>query len=426
MSYALGIDFALNQDRHDPCARFRDEFYFPDKPASAEHVLYLCGNSLGLQPKRAAELVAEELHDWQHLAVEGHWKARRPWMPYHENLSADLAGLVGARAGEVVAMNSLTVNLHLMMVSFFRPRPNRYKILIERPAFPSDRYAVVSQLEFHGLKPADALIEIAPRENETDIRDEDVIALIAERGSEIALVMLPGVQYYSGQLFDLEAITDQAHTMGCIAGFDLAHAAGNTLLNLHDWDVDFAVWCSYKYLNAGPGAVAGCFMHERHGRDPSLQRFAGWWGHEKATRFEMGPEFHPIPGVEGWQLSNPPILALAPLLASLDVFRRARMTQLVHKSRRLTGYLEFLVNKHLDQVFEVITPAEESRRGCQLSLRLRAGARHGHALFERLPEFGVFVDWREPDVIRSAPVPLYNSFEDVFHFVQILKKLANS
>ncbi|NNF52486.1 MAG: kynureninase [Gammaproteobacteria bacterium] len=426
MSYAAGIDFAIGQDRHDPCARFRDEFYFPEKPASAERVLYLCGNSLGLQPKRAAELVKEELEDWQRLAVEGHWKARRPWMPYHENLSADLAGLVGARAGEVVAMNSLTVNLHLMMVSFFRPQQGRHKILIEKPAFPSDRYAVVSQLRFHGLNAADALIEVAPRENETVIRDEDVISLIAEHGNEIALVMLPGVQYYSGQLFDIAAITDEAHRMGCIAGFDLAHAAGNTLLSLHDWDVDFAVWCSYKYLNAGPGAVAGCFLHERHGRDPSLQRFAGWWGHEKATRFEMGPEFHPIPGVEGWQLSNPPILALAPLVASLDIFRRARMAQLVTKSRRLSGYLEFLVNTQLHEVFEIITPKEASRRGCQISLRLRDGAERGRALFKRLPDLGVFVDWREPDVIRAAPVPLYNSFEDVFHFVQLLKRLADS
>lgn len=424
MSYATGIDFALSQDRHDPCARFRDEFFFPEKPASAERVLYLCGNSLGLQPKRAGELVREELEDWQRLAVEGHWRARRPWMPYHENLSADLAGLVGARSGEVVAMNSLTVNLHLMMVSFFRPRPGRFKILIERPAFPSDRYAVISQLAFHGLKPADALIEIAPRENETFIRDEDVIALIADHGQEIALVMLPGVQYYSGQLFDIEAITDAAHSSGSVAGFDLAHAAGNTVLKLHDWDVDFAVWCSYKYLNAGPGAVGGCFLHERHGRDPSVQRFAGWWGHDKASRFEMGPDFHPIPGVEGWQLSNPPILALAPLVASLDVFRRARMTQLVHKSSRLTGYFEFLVRSHLDEVFEIITPAETSRRGCQLSLRLRDGAGRGRALFERLPDMGVFVDWREPDVIRAAPVPLYNTFEDVFHFVNVLRKLV--
>lgn len=426
MSYASGIDFALGQDRHDPCARFREEFHFPDKPANAERVLYLCGNSLGLQPRSAAQLVQEELEDWQRLAVEGHWKARRPWMPYHENLAADLAGLVGGRPGEVVAMNSLTVNLHLMMVSFYRPRPQRFKILIERQAFPSDRYAVISQLRFHGLNPDEALIEVAPRTHETLIRDEDLLAGIAEHGKEIALVMLPGVQYYSGQLFDMAAITDQAHRMGCMVGFDLAHAAGNTLLNLHDWDVDFAVWCSYKYLNAGPGAVAGCFLHERHGRDPSLQRFAGWWGQDKSSRFEMGPDFHPIPGVEGWQLSNPPILALAPLLASLDIFRRARMAQLVHKSRRLTGYLEYLVKTELDEVFEIITPAAEARRGCQLSLRLRAGATHGRELFKRLPELGVFVDWREPDVIRAAPVPLYNSFEDVFHFSEALKMLVKS
>ncbi len=422
MSYASGIDFALTQDKHDPCARFRDEFNFPDPPPGVDRTIYLCGNSLGLQPKRAAKLVEEELEDWRRLAVEGHWQARRPWMPYHENLAADLAGLVGARPGEVVAMNSLTVNLHLMMVSFFRPRPDRYKILIEQPAFPSDRYAVVSQLEFHGLSPADALIEVAPRDGESSIRDEDILDLIEEHGDTLALVMLPGVQYYSGQLFDMQTITDHAHRKGCMVGFDLAHAAGNALLHLHEWDADFAVWCSYKYLNAGPGAVAGCFIHERHGRDPSLTRFAGWWGHEKATRFEMGPDFHPIPGVEGWQLSNPPILALAPLIASLDIFRRARMPQLVVKSRRLTGYLEFLVHAELDDIFEIITPAEESRRGCQLSLRLRDGG--GRALFERLPELGVIVDWREPDVIRVAPVPLYNSFQDVFYFVQTLKGIV--
>ncbi len=424
MSFATGIDFALNQDRHDPCARFREEFNFPECPASAERVLYLCGNSLGLQPKRAAELVQEELQDWHRYGVEGHWKARRPWLPYHENLSADLAGLVGARQGEVVAMNSLTVNLHLMMVSFYRPRDQRYKILIEQPAFPSDRYAVVSQLEFHGYRAIDALLEIAPREGETAIRDEDVLALIDERGDDIALVMLPGVQYYSGQLFDLQAITELAHRKGCVAGFDLAHSAGNTLMQLHDWDVDFAVWCSYKYLNAGPGAVAGCFLHERHGEDPSLPRFAGWWGHDKSSRFQMGPEFKPIAGVEGWQLSNPPILALAPLLASLDIFRRARMRELVTKSRRLTGYLEFLVQEQLGHAYEVITPAEPERRGCQLSLRLRAGAAAGRSLAKRLPELGVFVDWREPDVIRAAPVPLYNSFQDVFYFVKTLEALT--
>ncbi len=426
MSYAAGIDFALGQDRHDPCARFREEFSFPEPPPGAERVLYLCGNSLGLQPRRAAQLVQEELQDWARLGVEGHWKARRPWMPYHENLSADLAGLVGARPGEVVAMNSLTVNLHLMMVSFYRPRKERCKILIEKPAFPSDRYAVVSQLEFHGLKARDALIEIAPRDGETQIREADILTLLEEQGEDIALVMLPGVQYYSGQLFDMAAITDLAHRKGCTVGFDLAHAAGNTLLKLHDWDVDFAVWCSYKYLNSGPGAVAGCFVHERHGGDPSLPRFAGWWGHEKATRFQMGPEFKPIAGVEGWQLSNPPILALAPLIASLDIFRRARMVELVTKSRRLTGYLEFLVMTELDDIFEIITPADVERRGCQLSLRLRSGAEHGRALFESLPEMGVFVDWREPDVIRAAPVPLYNSFQDVFYFVRILQSLVKS
>lgn len=424
MIFAPGIDFALAQDSSDPLARFRDEFGFPDAPPGVQRSLYLCGNSLGLQPKRAASMVEEELEDWRRLAVEGHWKARRPWLPYHENLSANLASLVGARPGEVVAMNSLTVNLHLMMVSFFSPNAKRHKIVIEKPAFPSDRYAVVSQLRFHGLDPAESLVEIAPREGEHVIRDEDITQVVEDQGESIALVLLPGVQYYSGQLFDMQSITELAHRKGCAVGFDLAHAAGNTPLQLHDWGVDFAVWCSYKYLNAGPGAVAGCFIHERHGSDPSRQRFAGWWGHEKATRFEMGPEFRPIPGAEGWQLSNPPILALAPLVASLDIFRRARMTELLGKSHKLTAYLEFLVHTELNETFEIITPADPSRRGCQLSLRVRAGAANGHRLYEQLPGQGVFVDWREPDVIRAAPVPLYNSFQDVFHYVQVLKRLA--
>ena len=424
MTYAPGIDFALTQDRHDTLAHFRDEFGFPDASPGCERVIYLCGNSLGLQPRNAAVLVQEELEDWRRLAVEGHWKARRPWLPYHENLSTHLASLVGARPGEVVAMNSLTVNLHLMMVSFFTPGGNRHKIVIEKPAFPSDRYAVVSQLQYHGLRVTDSLIEIAPREGEHHIRDEDIARVIEEHGDSIALLVLPGVQYYSGQLFDMETITDLAHNKGCMVGFDLAHAAGNTRLQLHDWDVDFAVWCSYKYLNAGPGAVAGCFVHERHGRNPSLKRFAGWWGHDPASRFEMGPEFRPIPGVEGWQLSNPPILALAPLVASLDIFRRARMTELVTKSHRLTGYLEFLVSAELGDVIEIITPEDAARRGCQLSLRLRAGASSGQKLAQQLPAHGVIVDWREPDVIRAAPVPLYNSFQDVFHFVRVLKQLV--
>ena len=336
MNFQTEKDFAARLDREDPLARYRELFHVP------EGCVYLCGNSLGLQPKSTTAAVLQELEDWQRLGVEGHERARNPWMPYHSYVTESLARLTGARPGEVVAMNGLTVNLHLMMVSFYRPTAERHKILIEASAFPSDRYAVESQLRFHGYDPETALIVLQPREGEVALRDDDVLAAIARYGAETALVWMGGVNYYTGQMFDMEGITQAAHAQGCIAGFDLAHAIGNVPLRLHDWGPDFCVWCSYKYLNAGPGAVAGCFVHERHAETFSLPRFTGWWGHDQATRFQMGPEFHAMRGVEGWQLSNPPILSLAALKASLEIFDQAGMEALRAKSEQLTGYMEFL------------------------------------------------------------------------------------
>lgn len=396
---------------------FRDQFHLP-LGENGEPLTYLCGNSLGLQPKRAAELVGEELEDWHRLAVEGHFSARRPWMPYHEIVTDPLARLVGARPDEVVAMNSLTVNLHLMMVSFFRPAGARRKIVIERGAFPSDRHAVMSQLRFHGLDPVADLIELEPRDGEHTLHEEDIEALLAREGETIALVLLPGVQYYTGQYLDIERLTKAARAQGCAVGVDLAHAAGNLPLELHDWGPDFAVWCHYKYCNAGPGAVGGCFVHERHAESFDLPRFAGWWGHDKATRFKMGPEFVPMAGAEGWQVSNPPILSLAPLVASLEIFDAADIRTLRARSLQLTGMLERLLDKRLGDYIEVITPREPERRGCQLSLRLRDG--DGRAVHDALGEAGVVCDWREPDVIRVAPVPLYNTAEEIEHFVGVL------
>lgn len=420
MMFKANAAWAAEQDRLDELAGFHDRFFMP-KRADGRDEIYLCGNSLGLQPKSVRDYLEQELREWERLAVRGHFDAQRPWMPYHEFLTEHTAEIVGALPSEVVNMNTLTVNLHLMMVSFYRPTRERYKLLIEKPAFPSDRYAAESQLRFHGLDPAKALLEIGPREGETDIRDEDLYALIEKEGDAIALILLPGVQYYSGQVFDMAEITRLGHRKGCVVGFDLAHATGNLVMQLHDWDVDFAVWCNYKYMNSGPGAVAGCFVHERHHR-AELPRFAGWWGHDKATRFRMGPHFQPIASAEGWQLSNPPILALAPILASLDIFHDAGMQRLRAKSERLTGYLEFLLRERLAQEIEIITPAEPSRRGCQLSLRVTSASPiQGRQVFETLESNGVTCDWREPDVIRVAPAPLYNSFSDVWQFVEELE-----
>ena len=412
--YQPGPEFAAEQDARDPLTHFRERFFLP-KTKTGEECIYLCGHSLGLQPKVTITYLEQELSDWSQLGVEGHFHARNPWMPYHRLLTQQTAELVGAKPSEVVVMNSLTVNLHLMMASFYRPTAERHKILIERAAFPSDQYAVQSQIRFHGFDPATSLLELQPRAGESCMRDEDIESLIEREGAAIALILLGGVNYATGQLFDMAAITKAGHRKGCMVAFDLAHAAGNLPLHLHEWGPDFAAWCSYKYLNGGPGCVAGCFVHERHARTFDLPRFAGWWGHDEATRFQMGPDFRPMEGADGWQLSNPPILALAALRASMEIFAEAGMEKLRAKSIALTGYLEFLLNREASARFEIVTPHEPQRRGAQLSIRIRGA---GRKLCDRLASEGVIGDWREPDTFRVAPIPLYNSYQDVYRFVQ--------
>jgi kynureninase len=407
-------DFAIAMDERDPLKEFRDKFLFP-KTNNGDDCIYLCGHSLGLQPKAAAAYVEQELSDWAQLGVEAHFRATNPWMPYHRLLTDQTAKLVGAQPLEVVVMNSLTVNLHLMMVSFYRPTKARKKILVELGAFPSDQYAIKSQIHFHGFDPAAALIELTPRPGENCLRNEDIESMIERSGDEIALILLGGVNYATGQAFDLESITRAGHAQGIIVGFDLAHAAGNLPLKLHEWGLDFAVWCSYKYLNGGPGCVAGCFVHERHACNFDLPRFAGWWGHDEKSRFEMAPNFQPMSGAEGWQLSNPPIVSLAVLRASMNIFHEAGMERLRNKSVSLTGYLEFLLKKTGSTKFSIVTPAERERRGAQISIRI---AKNGRSLCEQMTHEGMFGDWREPDLFRIAPVPLYNSYRDVFQFVR--------
>ena len=412
-SFRLGEDFAAEMDASDPLAHFRERFYFP-KTKRGDDCIYLCGHSLGLQPKDARSFLDQELSDWAQLGVEGHFHAKHPWMPYHQLLTQKTAALVGAQHAEVVVMNSLTVNLHLMMTSFYRPTAQRHKILMERGAFPSDQYAVKSHLLSRGFDPASSLLELEPREGETCLRDEDIESVIERDGESIALVLMGGVNYATGQLFDIEGITKAAQRKGCVVGFDLAHAAGNVPLQLHNWGADFAVWCSYKYMNGGPGCVGGCFVHDRHARAWDLPRFAGWWGHDEKVRFEMGPDFRPMPGAEGWQLSNPPILALAALRASMDIFAEAGMQRLRAKSVRLTAYMEFLLDHHASARYTIITPRQTERRGAQLSIRLH---RNGRTICDKLAAEGVIGDWREPDTFRVAAVPLYNSFQDVYRFV---------
>jgi len=418
MAFQNDRDFAQKLDEADPLAHFRDRFHYPKGTD-----IYFCGNSLGLQPKSAQAYVEQEMRDWADLGVEGHFHAKNPWMPYHEFLTESTARLVGARPHEVVVMNTLTVNLHLMMVSFYRPTPERHKIMIEANAFPSDIYAVQSQLKFHGYDSETALIELQPRAGESMIRTEDIETFLEKEGDEIALILLGGVNYYSGQAFDMERITRAGHTKGCTVGFDLAHAAGNLILHLHDWQVDFAVWCSYKYLNGGPGCVAGCFVHEKYANRVNLPRFAGWWGQNKETRFKMGPEFDPIPGAEGWQLSNPPILPMAALRASMEIFDEVGMNALREKSEHLTGYLEFLLNQNPHPGISLITPTDPKQRGCQLSIRVKE---NGKKVFRRLQERNIVCDWREPDVIRVAPVPLYNTFTEIFDFANIFNEKTQS
>ncbi len=406
-------------DAEDTLAPMRERFHVPR--ADGRDVLYLCGNSLGLQPRGAAVWVEEVMQGWAQLGVTGHFSGRHPWVDYHAFATQGLARLSGAHPHEVVAMNTLTVNLHLMMASFYRPTGRRRRILIERGAFPSDRYAVESHLRVRGVDPDDGLVELTPREGESCLRTDDVCARIGELGDSLALVLLPGVQYYTGEVYDMATITAAAHRAGAFAGFDLAHAIGNVELALHDWNVDCAAWCTYKYLNAGPGAVAGAFIHERHGRDPATPRLAGWWGHDRDSRFAMGPDFVPMPGAEGFQLSNPPILSLAPLLASLALFDEAGMPALRRKSRRQWALMRALLAERFGERVQIITPCAPARHGCQLSLRLHGDARHRRHVFERLESRHVICDWREPDVVRVAPVPLYNSYADVLGFVDTLE-----
>lgn len=417
--YVSSRSYAQECDTRDELAEFREQFHLP-LDASGNPVIYLCGNSLGLQPKITSQYIRKELNDWAKLGVEGHTDAAHPWMPYHEFLTKQMAKVVGAKPGEVVVMNTLTTNLHLLMVSFYQPTEIRYKIVVESDAFPSDKYAVESQLKFHGHDPKDGLILWTPREGEEVCRFEDLETIMEEEGDRVALIMIGDTNYYSGQHFPLKKITKLGHKHGCRVGFDLAHGAGNIQPDLHSSNADFAVWCSYKYLNSGPGSLGGLFVHERHAHNKELKRFTGWWGHNKETRFNMRHEFDPLPGAEGWQLSNPPILSMAAIRASLDVFAKAGMDRLRKKSKKLTGYLEFLLDELNDHRIRIITPRDPEQRGCQLSIQVKNADK---SLHDQLTEAGVISDWREPDVIRVAPVPLYNSFEDVFEFVERLKKI---
>ena len=411
-TYQASEEWALARDAADPLAPLRGEFEIPiDR--QGRPLVYLCGNSLGLMARQVRDLFREELDDWGRFAVEGHMAARTPWYSYHENFRESGARLVGGRPGEVVMMNALTVNLHLLMVTFYRPGGRRTKVVIEAAAFPSDTYAVTSHVASRGYDPAEHVIIVEPPPGQHTIPTGQIERLLAERGEEIALVMLPGVQYYSGQVFDIERITRATQAAGAVAGWDLAHAAGNVPLSLHDWNVDFAAWCNYKYLNGGPGAVGGCFVHERHGKNVALPRLAGWWGNDPATRFRLhlNSQFEPRLGADGWQISNPNIFSMTPLLASVEQFDRVGMAALRAKSLALTGYLEFLIDRIPEGRIEIITPRNPAERGCQLSLLIRE---NGRAAFDRIRELGILPDFRQPDVIRMSPVPLYNSFQDVY------------
>lgn len=415
---ALSIDQLLQQarelDQADPLHHFRDQFHIPQH--QGRDCVYLCGNSLGLQPKATATYINEALSDWKELAVEGHFKAQNSWMTYHKLLAAPMARVVGAHEHEVVVMNNLTTNLHLLMVSFYQPAGQRYKIIMEAGAFPSDQYAVESQVRFHGYDPSDAIIEVAPRPGETHLRTEDIEQAIADNAGALALVLFGGINYYTGQVFDMRAITQAGHAAGAKVGFDLAHAAGNIELHLHDWGVDFACWCTYKYMNSGPGSVAGAFVHDRWANAPELPRFAGWWGYNEDRRFLMQKGFEPMHGAPGWQLANGTILSMAAVRASVQLFDQATMPALLDKSRRLTSFLARMIEQMDNSGLRIITPAHA--RGCQLSIVASAGK----ALFNHLMENGIICDWREPDVIRVAPTPLYNTFEDCVQLVAVLKQ----
>jgi kynureninase len=419
MTFSPDEDFARQLDSEDPLRSFRDKFHLP-LGKSGEPLIYFAGNSLGLMPKSARKIVDQELDDWAQLGVDAHLEAATPWYSYHENLREPMARIIGAKPVEVICMNSLTVNIHLMMATFYRPTKTRFKILMEDPAFPSDTYAIKTQIRHHGLDPKDALVLARPREGEAIVRTEDLITLIDRNADSLAVLLLAGVNFFTGQFFDLAAITSAAQKHGITVGIDLAHAVGNVPLAMHDWNVDFAVWCSYKYLNSGPGAVAGAFLHERHATNTNLPRFAGWFGNDPNTRFRMQlePEFVPVPSADGWQISNPPIFSMAPLLASLAIFDEAGgMQRLREKSTKLTGYLEFLLERAGSDRFTVITPSDPVARGCQLSILAHQNPKELH---KKLEAAGVKADFREPNVIRAAPTPLYNSFHDVWRFAQLM------
>jgi kynureninase len=421
MNYSNTLEFAQQLDQQDPLSHFRERFYIP--MINGKESIYFTGNSLGLQPKTTQDYVLNELEDWANYGVEGHFHARKPWYSYHELFPELIGPIVGALPEEVVVMNQLTVNLHLLMVSFYRPTKTRYKIICEAKAFPSDQYALQSQVRMHGFNPDEAIVEVYPKEGSAIVALEDILLAIEQHGSETAVVLFGGVNYYSGQVFDMQAICKAAHAVGAYCGFDLAHAAGNVPLELHDWQVDFACWCSYKYLNSGPGGVSGVFIHQRHIADPTIPRMAGWWGHDKESRFKMDKTFIPIPTAEGWQLSNAPVLSMAAHLASLEIFNEAGMHHLAEKGKELSGYLLFILNEinqsAAEKRIEVLTPENARARGCQVSMLM---LRDGKAIFESLLQEGVIADWREPNVIRVAPVPLYNTFEDVYIFGKLLHR----
>ena len=417
--YKLGRDFANQLDNDDQLSNFRNQFHIP-KDENGKELIYMTGNSLGLQPKITKSYIDQELKDWANLGVEGHTEGKNPWLHYHEFLTETMAEIVGAKPLEVIVMNSLTANLHLMMVSFYKPTKKRYKILIEADAFPSDKYAVESQLRHHGYDDKEGLVLWKSRVGEELVNYEDLESILEEQGKEIALIIIGGVNYYTGQFFDLKRITELGHNYGCTVGFDCAHGAGNVQLNLHNSGADFAVWCTYKYLNSGPGSLSGAFVHERHANSKDLNRFTGWWSHNKETRFKMRDEFDQLPGAEGWQLSNPPILSMAAIRASLDVFKEAGFDKLCSKSIALTGYFEFLINQLNNSDIKIITPLNPEERGCQLSIQVKNADK---SLHKKLTDAGIITDWREPDVIRCAPVPLYNSFKDIYEFVERLKKV---
>ena len=419
MTYQNSLDYAKQLDQEDPISYLRNQFHIP-RDKHGKEWLYFTGNSLGLQPKITSKYIEQELDDWANFGVEGHFEAKNPWLSYHELLTDTMAKVVGAKPVEVVVMNTLTTNLHLLMVSFYQPSKTKYKIIIESDAFPSDRYAVQSQLSFHGFDPEEALIEWKPKEGKQLLELEDLKSILDSQGDEVALLLIGGVNYYTGQYLDIKKIAELGHAKKCMVGIDLAHGAGNIQPNLHDSSIDFAAWCTYKYLNSGPGSLSGLFVHEKHAQRKDLPRFAGWWNHNKETRFNMRQPFDVMEGAEGWQLSNPPILSMAAIKASLDIFEKVGMDALVKKSKKLTGFFEYLVNEIASDTIKIITPTNPNERGCQLSLQVKNADKNLH---KKLTENNIITDWREPDVIRCAPVPMYTSFEDVYHMVTILESL---